>query len=463
VAALHVLILAAGKGTRFKTQRSKLLFDVCGLPMVNHVHRVAESLSQDCHMVIRPEQQEALSKRLQVHWIYQEKPLGTGDAVRQFLAQTGVRSGRLLVLLGDVPLIEAPILQRFLAFAEQKCLKVALISTQYPDPHGYGRVIRDQAGTPVAVKEEIELLGAEKQIKEINSGIFLFDLAFLRQAISLLKAHKEKQEYFLTHLVSIAYQQNEAVDAFLQPRAETFLGVNTLLDLAQVRKEMQRRILHAHMLAGVDILAPDAAYIDCTVSIAHDVTILANNVIRGNSAIGEHTLLGVNNYICDCKIGNHVVLRGFNHLNQSTIGDNSAIGPYAHLRFGNCIGKQVNIGNFVEVKKSSIDTGSKVPHLSYIGDADIGREVNIGAGAITCNYDGKQKHKTRIQDHAFVGSDSQLVAPVEVGRNAYIASGSTITTKVPDYALAICRPRQRIVPDWVKKKGLAKGEESSSG
>lgn len=451
-----VIILAAGTGSRFKTSRNKMVFDLMGKPVFSHVLDCAKTLSSNITAVLgHHNEKQVMDICPGLDYIIQEKPLGTGDALIRYHQIRGESHGDdefLLILLGDVPLVSANTLSGFIEYFRKEGLKAGFISTRLDDPRGYGRVIRNQDNFCEAIREEKELKGKERELNEINTGIFLFRFSFLGRYLPYLEPHSHKGEYYITDLVEISARAGERTGVYYSPECREFMGINSLKDLNETRNELRKHINQRHMENGVDIIDPQTVFIDIEAEIGKDCVIFPNNMIKGSTKIGEDCFIGPCNYIENSCFEKGVRIHGHCHIKDSTVGSYTSIGPFAHLRMNNRISGNARIGNYVEIKKSFIGEGSKVPHLSYVGDAEVGKNVNIGAGVITCNYDGEKKHPTAIHDNAFIGSDSQLVAPVTIGEGAYVASGSTIVVDVPPYALGISRARQKNKDEWVKKR-----------
>lgn len=428
-----------------------------GKTVLSYIIDCAKIISNDICLILGDHNKApVLFENKNIKYFIQENPRGTGDALNVFykpMEKYLSNDDLILVLLGDVPLVKESTLQGFIEDFKNRDLYAGFISTLMEDPGHYGRVIRNERQDLYKIKEYKFLEDHEKAINEINTGIFLFKAGFLRNHIQDLKPHKEaKGEYFITDLIEIAGKNNKRYDCYRSSDNFEFHGINTLQDLTIIRKEIGKRINEKHQMNGVDIIDPVNTYIDIDVKIENDVIIGPYNIIKGKSIIKNGVNLGPSNYIENSIISNETKVLGYSYICDSKIGKKTCIGPFAHLRLNNNISDNCRIGNFVEIKKSRIDSCSKVPHLSYIGDADIGKSVNIGAGVITCNYDGIQKHQTIINDNAFIGSDSQLVAPITIGENAYIASGSTIVSDVPSFSLSIARSKQTNKKDWVKKR-----------
>ncbi len=357
-------------------------------------------------------------------------------------------TGRVLLLSGDVPLLTASSVARVLDAQRSQRAAVVVATAVVPDPTGYGRIIRE-GGTLVRIVEHRDATLAERGVREINSGVYVFELAPLFAALARLGSSNAQGEYYLPDLVAIHRADGRVVDAMKLDDADEIRGINTRAELADVGRVLQARINGAHMAAGVTLVDPATAYIGPDVTIGQDTVLHPFVVIDGRSAVGADCELHAGTRISNATIGNSVTV--FNHtvVAESTIADGAQIGPFARIRPQSVIGERVHVGNFVEIKKTQLGDGTKVGHLTYLGDAAVGAGVNVGAGTITCNYDGRKKHQTVIGDGAFVGSDSTLVAPVRVGAGAYVAAGSAITTDVPDGALGVARARQTNKTGWV--------------
>ncbi|MFZ5722172.1 MAG: bifunctional UDP-N-acetylglucosamine diphosphorylase/glucosamine-1-phosphate N-acetyltransferase GlmU [Pseudomonadota bacterium] len=449
--SLDVVILAAGKGTRMKSALPKVLHPVGGQPMVGHVIRTAQALSARRIVVVLGhgiEQAQPVATALGAVVVEQREQLGTGHAVQQALSQLPDDDGRTLVLYGDVPLVRAASLQRLLATADGT---VALLSTRLADPTGYGRIVRDAAGNVQRIVEQKDANDSERAIDEVNTGILLVPNRFLHRILPGLKNENAQREYYLTDLIALARSEGRVVAAVDCPAAET-LGVNDRLQLAQVERIYQRARADELMRAGVTLADPSRLDIRGTFSCGNDTSIDVNVVVEGTVKIGSGCRIGANVVLKDCTIADNVEIRPFTHIDGATVGSDGLIGPFARLRPGTTLARGVHIGNFVETKAAKIGDGSKVNHLTYVGDAEVGRDVNIGAGTITCNYDGANKHLTRIEDNVFVGSNTALVAPVTVGAGATVGAGSVVTNDVPPGALAVARGKQKNIDGWQRPK-----------
>lgn len=384
----------------------------------------------------------------EVEVVYQREQLGTGHAVLQAKELLKDISGTVLVVCGDTPLLRASTLKKLLETHLDAKAKATILTADIADPKGYGRIIRENNRVK-AIVEEKDATIEEKAVTEINTGSYCFEAHFLREYLDKLTSDNAQGEYYLTDLIKLAVQDNLRVEACLLEDIKESLGINNRVQLAEAERILRERILEGLMLAGVTIIDPSSTYIHSTVHIGQDTVIYPGTILEGQTSIGENCVIGPATRITDSYVGDNCQIQNAVLL-ESKVNNDCKIGPFAYLRPGTVLEECVKIGDFVEVKKSVIGQGSKIPHLSYIGDAFVGQKVNIGCGTITCNYDGKNKHVTRIEDGAFIGSNTNLVAPVTVGKNAFIGAGSTINKDVPENSLGIARERQKNILDWVK-------------
>ncbi len=453
--ALSVIVLAGGLGKRMRSGLPKVLHPICGVPMGRYPLESAKSLKPERIVILVGHHAERVKEAFRgepVGFAHQPEQLGTGDAVAHAMKLLDGFKGDVLVLSGDVPLVTTTTLKALVRFHRKEKGAVTFISTILDEPTGYGRVLRDEEGRVCAIVEEKDLKGQERALNEVNAGIYVFDAEFLRENITRLRRNNKQGEYYLTDLVGIAIERGYRVAALTHTEPQEVMGVNTRVELAEAERLMQQRILQGLMLSGVTIKDPSNTYIDYGVRVGRDTTIHPCVYLYGDTRIGRGCTIEEGVKVKDSRIGDGTTIKSFTVIEDSRIGKNVTIGPFARLRPECRIDDDVRIGNFVEVKKSHIKEGSKANHHSYLGDATIGKGVNIGAGTITCNYDGRKKHRTIIKDGAFIGSDTQLVAPVTVGKGAYIGAGSTITKDVPDGALSLSRPEQKIIKGWVKRR-----------
>jgi bifunctional UDP-N-acetylglucosamine pyrophosphorylase/glucosamine-1-phosphate N-acetyltransferase len=447
---LVVIILAAGKGKRMHSDIPKVLHKVAGRSLLAHVVDTALSLDAGAvHVVVghEAEQIRTAFATAPVTWALQAEQLGTGHAVAQAMPDVS-DNALLLVLYGDVPLIQADTLRQLLAKAAKGALTVLTLNST--DPQGLGRILRNADGKAIAIVEEKDAIAEQKAIKETNSGIMAVHAAILRQWLGRLKNDNAQGEYYLTDIVGLAVADGITVDTLRIDDEFEVLGVNNKAQLAQLERHYQRRMARKQLDAGVTLADPDRFDVRGELICGRDVEIDINCVFEGKVVIGNRVRIGPNVCIKNAVIGDNTVIHANSHIDEANIAAQCAVGPFARLRPGTVLNKGSRIGNFVETKKAVLGEGSKVNHLSYVGDATLGRDVNIGAGTITCNYDGVNKYETRIEDNVFVGSNTALVAPVKIGENATIGAGSTITGDVPGEHLAIARGRQRNIEGWKK-------------
>jgi bifunctional UDP-N-acetylglucosamine pyrophosphorylase/glucosamine-1-phosphate N-acetyltransferase len=383
-------------------------------------------------------------------YVLQEFQRGTGDAVAKALPHLSSDCRELLVLCGDTPLITPGSLTRLLAARREASADACILTSMFEDPSGYGRIARDTSGLVAAIVEDGDATPGQKEIKEINTGTYSFDRSALEEAISQLRPDNSQGEYYLTDVIGLLRQAGRAVAAFSAPSAET-AGINTRRELAAAERIFRQRECERLMDAGVTIIDPAVTYIDHGVDVERDTVIYPFCFLEGHTRVGSNCVVGPETRLVDTELGNGVVVQS-SLLIGSTAGDGCQIGPFAYLRPGTILAEGVKVGDFVELKKAEVGSGSKIPHLSYVGDAVIGSGVNVGAGTITCNYDSISKHRTYIGDGAFIGSNTNLVAPISIGADAVTGAGSTITKDVPDGSLAVERGRQAVVPGWRNKK-----------
>lgn len=450
---IKILILAAGQGKRMKSSLPKVLHKLCGKPLISYVIDTAKSLNPEGIYVILASGKEKIIEVLPegINFIDQGSPLGTGHAIKVAFDSLREFKGDILVLSGDVPLIKKETLEKFYENFKKEKADLSLISVSLENPENYGRVLRDKKGKILKIKEAKDCNKKELQIKEINTGIYLFKGDRIRPLLSKIKNDNKQKEYYLTDLVEIAIKKGMKVSAYAANDFFEFSGINSRKELAILSKFLYKKKAEELMGEGVTILDPENTYINPEVEIGRDTEIYPGVFIE-NSKIGSGCKIYPNSFIKDSTIDDETVIYPYSVIEGSTIGKRCKIGPSAHLRAETVLKDEVRLGNFVETKKATLGKGTKAAHLTYLGDAIIGENVNIGCGTITCNYDGIRKHQTIIEDGAFIGSDCQLVAPVKVGKNAYTASGTTVTDDVPEYSLAISRVPQKNVLNWVKRR-----------
>lgn len=455
--ALDVVILAAGKGTRMRSNRPKVLHPLAGRSLLEHVIHTARALGpRAIHVVYGHggKQVPAALKSLEVRWVKQEPQLGTGHAVQQ--AMPGVGGDTVLVLYGDVPLIRLATLRALLAAAAGGTL--AVLTAELADPSGYGRIVRDASGRMTRIVEQKDATDTEKAIREVNTGIVAAPATRLKAWLAGLRNLNAQKEYYLTDVIGIAAAEEVPI-ATAQPQSEwEILGVNSKIHLAELERVHQRNQANALMEQGVTFMDPARFDLRGTLSCGQDVVIDVNVVIEGKVTLGDRVKIGPNNVLKDCTIGADTQILSNCVIENSEIGNGCRIGPFSRFRPEARILDQAHIGNFVEIKKSVIGKGSKVNHLSYVGDTVMGADVNIGAGTITANYDGANKHVTTIEDNASTGANSVLVAPVKVGAGATIGAGSVISKDAPAGELTVARAKQVTVSGWERPQKKPKGE-----
>ncbi|MGY3717087.1 bifunctional UDP-N-acetylglucosamine diphosphorylase/glucosamine-1-phosphate N-acetyltransferase GlmU [Sutcliffiella cohnii] len=448
----YAVILAAGQGTRMKSKLYKVLHPVCGKPMVEHVVDHVTSLNLEKIVTVVGHGAEMVKNHLgnRSDYVLQEEQLGTAHAVMQAAPILKNLQGITLVICGDTPLITPETMEKLVEQHESTGAKATILTAYAADPSGYGRIIRDNNGLVKKIVEHKDASDDELKVTEINTGTYCFDNEALFEALTNVSNDNVQGEYYLPDVIEILKNQNEIVTAYQTLDLDETLGVNDRVALSQAEQIMQKRINKKHMINGVSIIDPANTYISAEAMIGRDTVIYPGTVIMGKTTIGEDCHVGPHSEIKDCVIGNNTSIRQ-SVAHESEIGNDVQIGPFAHIRPASTIGNEVKLGNFVEVKKSTFGDGSKASHLSYIGDAEVGKDVNLGCGSITVNYDGLKKHLTKIEDGVFVGCNSNLVAPVTIGKGAYIAAGSTITEDVPGEALSIARARQVNKENYVQK------------
>ena len=439
----YAVILAAGQGTRMKSKLYKVLHSVCGKPMVLHVLEQVASLNAKEIVTVVGHGAEKVKTELgdRTGYALQTEQLGTAHAVMQAESLLEGKQGTTIVICGDTPLIKAETMESLIQQHESTGAKASVLTAYLEDPTGYGRIIRNAEGFVEKIVEHKDASEEERQVKEINTGTYCFDNEALFQALKNVSNDNVQGEYYLPDVIEILKSQGELVTAYQTDDFEETLGVNDRVALSQAEKIMKRRINEMHMRNGVTIIDPEQTYIGADVKIGADTILYPGSILKGNTTIGSDCVIGPSSEIENCEVGDGTVLRQSVAV-DSQIGKGVTIGPFAHIRPQSQISDEVRVGNFVEIKKSVIGKGSKASHLGYIGDAEIGEGVNFSCGSITVNYDGKNKFKTTIGDHAFIGCNSNLIAPVEIGKGAMIAAGSTINKDVPGNALSIARSRQ---------------------
>ncbi|MGL5001285.1 MAG: bifunctional UDP-N-acetylglucosamine diphosphorylase/glucosamine-1-phosphate N-acetyltransferase GlmU [Cetobacterium sp.] len=447
--SLKTLILAAGKGTRMKSELPKVLHKVCGVPMVQKIVDTCSKIGSIENILILGHKKEEVLKVLQnSEYVVQNEQLGTGHAVIQAKEKLKNFDGTVMILCGDTPLLREETLKDLYNYHKSTKSTTTILTSIYQNPFGYGRILKKD-GEVVGIIEEKEATDEIKKIKEVNAGVYCFESRELLRALEKIDNKNEKGEYYLTDVISINVKAGKKVEAFLLEDNNEILGINSKVELEKANSIMRNRINKEHMENGVIFIDKNTTYIEESVKIGQDTIIYPGVVLEGNTSIGENCEILGNTRIIDCKIGNNVRVES-SVLEESIVEDKVTIGPFAHLRPKSHLKEEVHIGNFVEIKKSVLEKGVKAGHLTYLGDATVGEKTNIGAGTITCNYDGKNKFKTTIGKNAFIGSDTMLVAPVNIGENSLVGAGSVITKDVPENALAVSRSKQVIKFDWRK-------------
>lgn len=440
-----------------KSSRIKVLHSASGRPLVHHVLDLARTITPERPILVVGHQREEVEQVCDglAEFALQDEPLGTGHAVLQsepLLRKRGLEGSRVLVLSGDVPLTRAETIRTLVDQHEREKNAVTVLTMRPPDPSLYGRVVRSEDGSLVRIVEAKDATADELRIDEVNAGIYVFDAALLFEALRGLSTDNAQGEYYLTDVLAYAVERGRRVGAAVAADPLEALGVNSRAELGAVEEELNRRTVSRLMDEGVTFRNPRAVSIDSTVEIGQDSAIYPFVVLEGNTRIGRECVVEPGVHLIDVSVGDGAHVKTGTVAEQSEIGEGATVGPYAHLRPGTKLGKKTKIGNFVETKKAVFGDGAKASHLSYIGDAQVGARTNIGAGTITCNYDGVRKHETVLEEDVFIGSDTQLVAPVRVGRGAYVGAGSTVTKDVPPDALALSRTPQKNVEEWAKKR-----------
>jgi bifunctional UDP-N-acetylglucosamine pyrophosphorylase/glucosamine-1-phosphate N-acetyltransferase len=447
---LTAIVLAAGEGKRMRSRRPKVLHPLCGRPLIAYALRVARAVADRLVIVVPPEaDQVAAAAGPEVTAVVQRERLGTGHAVLQ--AREAAGEGTILVLPGDMPLLTAESVERLVGHHRTTGAAATLLTAVLEQPSGYGRVLR-QRGRVARIVEERDATDDQKKVTEVNTSVYCFDGRRLWAALAEVRADNDQGEYYLTDVIGLLARAGARVEAVAAADPTEALGVNDRKQLAAVAAIQRQRILDRLMDSGVTVVDPASTYVDDTVTVGPDTVIHPHVVVQGATVIGSDCVIGAGSHLTACRLADRVTVRPYCVLTEAVVEEDTELGPFCHLRPRAHIGAGARIGNFVEVKKSRIGRGSKANHLAYIGDAVVGEGVNIGAGAITCNYDGLAKHETRIGDGAFVGTNASLVAPLTIGEGAYIGSGSVITKDVPPGALAVERSPQVVKEGWVERR-----------
>jgi bifunctional UDP-N-acetylglucosamine pyrophosphorylase / glucosamine-1-phosphate N-acetyltransferase len=453
---VSILILAAGKGVRMRSVKPKVLHTLGGQPMIERVLKTAYRLKPNSVAMVVGHQAEAVKAHVQsrypeVNFFFQKKQDGSGGAVRSALSWVKKQRGVVLVTCGDSPLLQESTLRELLKSHRGFGNRVTVLSTLLSNPFGYGRIVRGSGEEVLRIVEELDASQDERNIREINSGTYAFDAASLKYAIPRLKNNNQKKEYYLTDVLEMTRNSGGRIGGVICENSEEALGVNSRRDLAKAEKALRLRKLEELMKAGVTLIDPSSTFVDESVQVGSDTVLWPQTFLCGKTRIGTGCEIGPWAHITDCDIKNDVIFKA-SYAESSIIRQGAKVGPFSRVRPNSDLGPKVHLGNFSEVKKSKLGEGSKVNHLSYLGDAIIGKNVNIGAGTITCNYDGINKSPTHIQDQAFIGSNVNLIAPVKIGAHAVIGAGSSISDDIPAWALAVERVKPIVKKNWAKRK-----------
>ncbi len=454
------IILAAGAGIRMKSRIPKVLHQVCGRTMLEQVIRQVKLCGmKDVIVVVGHGSEEVMAAcaDMDVKFALQKEQLGTGHAVMQ-AADFIPGEGDVIILCGDTPLIRCQTLQDFIKAHHQSRNDGTVLTADLEDPFGYGRIVKDEKGNLKKIVEQKDASDVEKTVSEINSGVFCFKADLLKANLARLNTNNAQDEYYITDVISLAASEGKRAGIYKIKDADEIMGINNRIQLALAEKIMQSRIVEKLMLDGVTFIDKESTYIEDSVEIGMDTIVYPGAILKGKTRIGESCIIGQNSRIEDSTVGDFVEIQS-SVIIKSSVGDQSTIGPFAYLRPGSQLGRHVKIGDFVEVKNAAIGNYSKASHLSYIGDADVSSHVNIGCGVVFVNYDGKKKYRSIILSGAFIGSNSNVVAPVTVGENAYIAAGTTVTRDVPSGALCLGRVKEKHIEGWVARKQLLKNQK----
>ena len=452
---IGVILLAAGQGKRMRSSLPKVLHSLCGKPLFLHPLAVAQKLQPRKIVIVIGHGAESVQRSYagtDVSWVIQEQQLGTGHAALCARKVFNDFSGDILILSGDVPLIMQSTVDAMIDMHRDQQAALTLMTADLDDPKGYGRILRDGYGAIRGIVEERDATATERQIKEVNAGVYVASSEFLFAALERVKNHNQQGEYYLPDIVTIGLAQNQKIATFRVDDLREMMGINTREELAAMEKTLRERINGKWMEAGVTLKDPQTTYIDEGVTIGRDTVVGPNTHLRGRTTIGERCLIDGSAFLTDTELEDEVHLLFSVVMTSSRVASGAIVGPFAHLRPGTALGRNVHIGNFVEAKQATIGDGTKANHLTYLGDCTIGRETNIGAGTITCNYDGFKKYRTTIGDRVQVGSDSTLIAPVSLGNDVYVATATTIRHDVPAGALVFNEREERVREGWTERK-----------
>lgn len=452
---LGIILMAAGQGTRMRSSLPKVLHPLCGKPLLLHALATARELKPGRIAVVighGAEQVRRTCSAGDLHWVIQQEQLGTGHAVLCAAGAFQDFVGDLLILSGDVPLIRASTLSRLVSRHQRQGAALTLLTAALDRPNGYGRILRDGGGRLCRIVEEKDASDAEREVREVNAGVYVASAPFVFAALNAVKNHNRQGEYYLPDIVAVGLAQGKIVETVQVEDTREMRGINNREELAFMERTLRESINNKWMLAGVTLQDPETTYIDEGVSIGKDTVIGPNTHLKGKTAIGERCRIDGSAFLTDAVVDDEVHLRFSVVLSDCRVSRGAIIGPFAHLRPGTDLGANVHIGNFVETKEAKLAEGTKANHLTYLGDVTIGRDTNIGAGTITCNYDGFHKYKTEIGDRVQVGSDTTLVAPIKLGDDVYVATASTVRRDVPAGALVFNSRDQQVREGWTEQK-----------
>ena len=453
---LHIVILAAGKGTRMKSATPKVLHPLVGRPIIEHVLDTADQLRAASTTLVvghgSDRVRAALAGRTNLQFVVQSPLLGTGHALLQAEPVLKGLKGDVLLLYADVPLLELGTVLRLLEAHREARAAMTVLSADLPDPYGYGRIVRSKDGLVERIVEERDASAEQREIREINSGIYVLSMESLFAHLNSLGAENAQGEHYLTDLVTMYRQEGVRVECLRVDHADQLRGVNSRQDLADLSLTLRQRKNRSLMAEGVTLEDPASTYVDSNVEVGADTVLGPGVRLEGRTVVGERCHIHAGCRLTNATLEDDVVVLDHCVVVESVLAQHATVGPMAHIRPHSVVGPSARVGNFVELKKTTLGKGSKASHLAYLGDATIGEGVNVGAGTITCNYDGDKKHPTVIEDGVFIGSDSQLIAPVTLGKGSYVGAGSSITSDVPAGALAIARGRQVVKPDWAAER-----------